>query len=399
MEYPVSTNNYRTFIERIFVIEDVTEGSQKDGYLTRYRGHLREIDSIQAYAQLAEQLKPFNITPHFRKDGEQQSILLVDGVLTPKESNSLINLVLFLLTLLSVLFAGASYGLADPLPANFLQAAGVLISKGWPFALSMMAILSAHEFGHYFMGRYHGVKVTLPYFIPFPFSPFGTMGAVINMKEPPRNKRELLDIGIAGPMAGLAVAIPVLIIGLRLSTVDTIQAVGATGQTMMMEGNSLLYLFLKFITFGQLLPQPVTFNGINPILYWIGYFFTAHPFPIGGRDVMIDAVAWAGWAGLLITALNLIPAGQLDGGHMIYVLVGKEKAKKIRPLIIALLVLMGFVWNGWWLWAGIVFFVGRFYAEPVDQITELDDKRKVLAVLALIIFILVFTPVPLILIS
>jgi len=399
MENPVSSIDYRTFIDRIFVIEDVTEGSQKVGYLTRYRGHLREIDSIQAYSQLAEQLKPFNITPLFRKDGEKQSILLVDGVVTPKESNSLINLILFLLTILSVLFAGASYGLADPLPVNFMQAAGVLISKGWPFALSMMAILSAHEFGHYFMGRYHGVRVTLPYFIPFPFSPFGTMGAVINMKEPPRNKRELMDIGIAGPLAGLAVAIPVLIIGLRLSSVDAIQAVSGTGQTMMMEGNSLLYLFLKFITFGQFLPQPATFNGMNPILYWIGYFFTGHPFPIGGRDVMIDAVAWAGWAGLLITALNLIPAGQLDGGHMLYVLVGKEKAKKIRPLIIALLILMGFVWNGWWLWAGIVFFVGRFYAEPVDQITELDGKRKVLAVFGLIIFILVLTPVPLILIG
>jgi membrane-associated protease RseP (regulator of RpoE activity) len=399
MENPVTSNNYRTFIERIFVIDDVTEGSQNVGYLTRYRGHLRAIDSIQAYTQLAEQLKPFNITPLFRKDGDRQAILLKEGVITPKESNSSVNLILFILTVLSVLFTGAFNSLTEPLPTNILQAASILISKGWPFAVSMMAILSAHEFGHYFMGRHYGIHVTLPYFIPLPLSPFGTMGAVINMKEPTRNKRELMDIGIAGPLAGLAVAIPVLFIGLRLSTVGAIHAVSDTGQTLMMEGNSLLYLFMKFITFGQLLPQPASFNGMNPILYWIGYFFTAHPFPIGGRDVMIDSVAWAGWAGLLITSLNLIPAGQLDGGHMIYTLLGKEKAKRIRPIILVLLVLMGFVWNGWWLWAVIVFFFGRYYAEPLDQITELDSKRKLLAVFGLIIFILVFTPVPLILIG
>jgi membrane-associated protease RseP (regulator of RpoE activity) len=415
MENPVSPQDFRTFIDRIFVIEDVTEGSQKVGYLTRYRGHLREIDSIQAYAQLSEQLKPYNITPLFRKDGERQSILLTSGVLKPKDSNIRVNLILFILTAISVLITGGLNGIIEPLPGDLNKALKIIIVNGWPFAVSMLTILSAHELGHYFMGRHYGIKVTLPYFIPLPLSPFGTMGAVINMKEPPKNKRQLMDIGIAGPLSGLVVAIPVLALGLHLSKIDTIHKLSAiqlipTGNqfidflnnlifsnpSMMMEGNNLLYLFLKYISFGRLLPTPISFNGLNPFIYWIKYFFTGMPFPLGGTDVMIHPVAWAGWAGLLITSLNLIPAGQLDGGHMIYTLFGKVFAKKLQPFILILLVLLGFAWNGWWLWAVIIFFFGRLYAEPFDQITELDGKRKVLAIFSLILFVLIFTPVPLI---
>jgi membrane-associated protease RseP (regulator of RpoE activity) len=116
---------------------------------------------------------------------------------------------------------------------------------------------------------------------------------------------------------------------------------------------------------------------------------------LGGMDVMLHPVAWAGWAGLLITSLNLIPAGQLDGGHMLYVLFGAKKARKVVPFILMGLVILGLAWYGWWLWAALIFFLGRSYAEPMDQITPLDRQRKALAVLALIIFILVFIPVPL----
>ena len=114
---------------------------------------------------------------------------------------------------------------------------------------------------------------------------------------------------------------------------------------------------------------------------------------------MLHPVAWAGWAGLLVTALNLIPAGQLDGGHVIYVLLGKERTQKLRPVIIFLLLALGFFWSGWWLWAAIIYFLGRYQAEPLDQITELDTKRKWLAILAIVVFILVFTPVPLIIVG
>ena len=162
-----------------------------------------------------------------------------------------------------------------------------------------------------------------------------------------------------------------------------------------MEGNSILYLLAKYVTFGQWLPAPSDYGGLSPVLYWIRYFFTSTPLPIGGMDVFIHPVAWAGWAGLLVTALNLIPAGQLDGGHVIYVLLG-ERARKLWPFILGGMALLGLAWSGWWLWAFLLFFLGRVYAEPLDQITGLDQKRKAVAILGIIIFFLVFTPVPLV---
>jgi Peptidase family M50. len=276
-----------------------------------------------------------------------------------------------------------------------LQIVWAFIRSGLPFALSLIAILAAHEFGHYFAGRYHGVHVTLPYFIPFPFSQFGTMGAFINMKELPKNRRVLLDIGVAGPLSGLVVAVPLLLFGLMLSSTQPIPA-AAAGRTML-EGNSILYLLLKFVVFGKFLPEPASFNGVPQALYWLRYFFTGRPFPLGATDVFLHPVAWAGWAGLLVTSLNLIPAGQLDGGHVIYVLLGREKAQRLFPFILVGLGLLGFVWGGWWLWALLIFMLGRRFAEPLDQITELDQPRRTIALIGFVLFFLTFIPVPLIL--
>jgi membrane-associated protease RseP (regulator of RpoE activity) len=261
-----------------------------------------------------------------------------------------------------------------------------------------MGILLAHELGHYFVGRSRGAKVTLPYFIPLPFSAFGTMGAFISMKEIPKNKKHLLDIGIAGPLIGLLVTIPVLIIGLSLSTVGPIPDQMPEGYVQFLEGNSLAYLMAKYLAFGELLPRPVSYGDVSPFLYWVRYFFTGRPLPLGGLDVQIHPVAWAGWAGLFVTAINLIPAGQLDGGHILYVLLGKKNAKRIFPFILGALVLLGFAWQGWWLWATLIFFFGQRYAEPLDQITPVDRKHKVLGVIALVIFFLIFIPIPMVII-
>jgi membrane-associated protease RseP (regulator of RpoE activity) len=398
----VTTNNeeiIRNCVERILSIDDITTGEQKDGFLLRFRGHLRSPNAEEAYSVLENQIRPFNLTPLFRKEDDRHTILIVEGVPIPRQSNPWINLLLFVLTAISVLITGAMYGTDQVFTGGFWQSIKDVIVYGWPFAISMLAILAAHEFGHYFMGRHYGIHVTLPYFIPFPLSPFGTLGAFINMKEIPKNRRQLLDIGLAGPLAGLVVAVPVLFIGLKLSTLNVLPATPPSGQMLQMEGNSLLYLLIKFLSFGQLLPAPASYADTNPILYWIGYFFTARPYPVGGMDVMLHPVAWAGWAGMLVTALNLIPAGQLDGGHAIYVLLGKEKTMKLRLIVLAILIALGFVWSGWWLWAAIIYFLGRYYAEPLDQITELDGNRKILAAVGLVIFLLVFTPVPLSLIG
>lgn len=381
-------------VARIFRIEDVTslDPHQQPGFLMRYRGHFLDEDTASAYDHLAGSLDPYRISPHFRLEDGKQVIYLSPKHPDPKPDKISTNIILFVLTVLSVMLAGVQ--IEGPIPEDAL-AQIILLAKniftGWPFALSLLGILLAHELGHYFMSRYHKTPATLPYFIPFPLSPLGTMGAAILMRGTPKNKRVLFDIGVAGPIAGLVVAIPVLLYGLSLSTLGTIDP----NPNGFLEGNSLLYLLAKFVVFGQLLPAPVEPQGIS---YWLQYFFTGRPVPFGGADVFIHPVAFAGWAGILVTALNLIPLGTLDGGHVIYSLFG-EKAKKAFPFIVGLLGILGFFWSGWWLWAALLFWLGRVNAQPMDQITELDSKRKIIAYAMMIVFILVFTPVPFMLLA
>ncbi len=387
---------YLQYVKQVFRIDEVTWGDEKRNFLIRYRGNLL-IDSQDAFSKLTKSLKHLDVTPLFRIEEGQQVIVLLKGIVTPKPSNPWINLILFILTGLSVVFAGTFFEYRGPLTTDIEQLLPHLLPtllRGLAFAGSLLAILLAHEFGHYLAARYHRSAVTLPYFIPFPFSPFGTMGAFIQLKEPPKNKRILLDIGIAGPLAGLVVAIPLLFLGLYLSQTDKLPLFIAQGQAISLEGNSILYLFMKYIVFGDWLPAPATFGGLNPFIYWLRYFFTGQPIPYGAVDVLLHPVAWAGWAGLLITALNLIPAGQLDGGHILYGLFGK-RSRIILPFILVALIILGRVWSGWWLWAFLIFLLGRSHAEPLDQITPLDPRRKALAVFGLIVFVLVFTPIPL----
>jgi Zn-dependent protease len=381
-------------VERIFRVEDTTlgDGSQ---YLVRYRGQLLAEDTAAAYNQLFEQIRPLDATPLFRVEDEKQVIYITQGALNPRPSNVWVNVLMFALTVFFVFMAGAMYGYHGPVPQGEV-AQFVFFAQhfywGWQFGLSLLAILLAHEFGHYIAARLHGEPVTLPYFIPLPpaIGLFGTMGAVIQMKAPSRNRRNLLDIGVAGPIAGLVVAIPLLLYGLSISKLGPVQS------PSYLEGNSILYLFSKFIVFGKLLPAPTAYHGIAPGLYWLRYFVTGLPHPIGGLDVQLSPVAWAAWGGLLVTALNLIPVGMLDGGHLMYVLLGKG-VRKLYPFIIVALLLLGLVWYGWWLWAFIIFFVGRLLDNPLDQITPLNPGRRAVAILGLVLFFLVFMPVPLVL--
>ncbi len=386
-----------SILSRYFYIESITESTERGKPLTRFTGRFTTQDTEEAHNYYMESLEPAGLTPLFRLEDKQPVIYVIQGIPEGKPGKVWLNILLAVLTFFSVLLSGSLYTLgSEPVSGeNLFRTVLSGIWKGWPFAVSLLAILASHEFGHYFAGRYHKTKVTLPFFIPFPFSTFGTLGAFIQMKSVPRNRNHLLDIGIAGPLAGLVVAIPVLILGLTLSKVDLIPSTIAPGTGFQIEGNSIVYLFLKYLVKGQLLPSPVDFQNLPPFLYWIRYFFTGSPFPFGGTDVMLHPVAWAGWAGLLVTALNLLPAGQLDGGHNIYVLLGRKGTLILRPLIIGMLALLGFAWNGWWLWAVLIFFLGGSSAEPLDQISPLSSKRKLLAVFMLILFVLLFTPVPL----
>lgn len=382
-----------SIVANVFRIDDVTMGGPGAEFLVRYRGQLR-IDSIEAFDRLTALLKPHGLMALFRKaDDGGQTVFITTGVPDPKPSNILINIGLFLLTVISVVWTGMGY--VDPADVAGAQNTNQmlwlsLLHGGIPFAVSLLGILLAHEFGHYLMTRRHRTAATLPYFIPFP-TLLGTMGAVIVWKELPRNKRILFDVGIAGPLAGLVVAIPVVLLGLLGSKLGPV--VASTGGFI--EGNSIIYLLTKFAVFGKLLPAPASFGGLSPALYWLKYFFTGQPVPTGGTDVFISPIAMAGWAGLLVTSLNLIPAGQLDGGHVMYVLFGK-KLRLALPVILGLMAILGFFWNGWWLWVALLLLMGRRTADPLDQITELDSPRRFMAFFMVLVFILVFIPVPLI---
>lgn len=379
-----------SLVARVFRVDDVTMGDPQKGPLFRYRGQLLDEDSVSAYDRLADSVKSYGITPLFRLEKGEQVIYLIETPPAQKPANPWVNVILFVLTVFSVMLAGATP--EGPLPNDFVGQMLAMVKSiftGWPFALSLMGILVSHEFGHYLVSRYHKTPATLPYFIPLPFPPLGTLGAAILMKGIPKNKRILFDIGVAGPLAGMVVALPVLLYGLSLSSLDVVKATSGS----FIEGNSLIYLFAKFAVFGKFLPQPASFGNWPPFLYWLRYFFTGQPSPVGGLDVFINPIAFAGWAGLLVTALNLVPAGTLDGGHVVYSFFG-DRARKAFPFIIAILVVLGIFWTGWWLWALLLFWLGRVNAETLDQITPLDPPRRALAIFVILLFILVFTPVP-----
>ncbi len=345
----------RQAVADVFQVEDVTLGSGRPEMI-RLRGHLR-VDSQQAYAIVSERFRMLGFTALFRRDGHTETIIAAPGAISAGVSaRPWVPAILLVLTLASVLYIGA---LMDPMPDGRIR-----LWNGLPFAISLIAILSSHELGHYFAARRVGTPVTLPYFIPMPMPPFGTLGAFIQMKGPSRDRRALLTIAVAGPLAGLAVAIPVLILGLSLSKVEPLPAGG-----YMMEGNSLLYAALKIILFGRFLPG-------------------------GGLDVFLHPVAFAGWAGLLVTGLNLIPAGQLDGGHIIYALLGNRARILTMGIILALLGL-AWIWNGWLLWAFLIFLFSRAQATPLDDVTQLTAAQRLLALGMMLLFALVFVPIPL----
>ncbi len=317
-------------------------------------GRLR-LPSRQAYDLVAERFRRLGFVALFRRQADGETIMAVPGELPTTAGRVRLALILFAATVLSVLSVGA---LSDSPDGGFNVLAGI------PFAVSLLSILLAHEMGHYFTARRLGIPATLPFFIPMPLSLFGTMGAVMQIVAPPRDRRALLKLGAAGPLAGLIVAIPILLLGLSLSEVKAIPPVAGSFQ----EGNSLLYMALKYLVFGRVLPA-------------------------GGVDVWLHPVALAGWAGLLVTALNLLPAGQLDGGHIAYALFG-QRARLASGAVIVGLCLLGFLWWGWLIWAALAFVFARVHAVPLDDVTPLSGRERLFAILMLVLAVLVFVPVP-----
>jgi len=337
-------------------VEDVTEGVPP-GNSVRLRGTLIA-PAAEAYDLLAERLQLLGRTPLLRREpgGARDEVMALPVTLSRPKPRVALAAILFGLTILSCLFVGAQM---SP------EAGQLGILAGWPFAGTLLAILGAHELGHYIAAHRLGSPTSLPYFIPLPFGPFGTLGAFITMPAPPRNRRHLLVIGAAGPLAGLALALPLLWIGLSMS-----QVMPLPDGPYQMEGNSLLYAAIKLLQFGMLLPS-------------------------GSADVFLHPVAFAAWAGLMVTGLNLIPAGQLDGGHIVYALVGRTWATRITWGVIIALAALCFVWTGWIVWLALLLVFGRFQGVPLDDLTELTGPQRRLGVVMLLVFVLVFTPIPL----
>ena len=382
-------------------VMDVTRwqpGADGRSFRARFKGRLR-LDSSEAFDRLEPKFAEHGVGLFLRQDGEAHVFLAVDDAPEVKPDRLWLHALLAVATFLAVLYTGLGYGRSYAFQNPTQNLLGQPLALGLIYAGTLLGILAAHEFGHYWAGRFHKIAVSLPFFIPFPGGFLGTFGAFIQLKRRPKNRRHLLDMGLAGPYAGLVVALPLLIIGLNLSTVTEVLI--PRGAAITLEGNSLLYLAAKYIVSGELLPAPADFGTQNQIIYWLrnvaagagGQFGV--PFPYGGRDVHLHPMAFAAWAGLLVTGINLIPAGQLDGGHSIYAWLG-ARARRLWPFVVVGFMLLIVVWQGWFIFAAIVFFMGRTYAQPLDDVTELDNGRKAAAILALVIFFLTFTPAPVI---
>ncbi len=341
-------------------------------------GHARAVSSPEAPS-------PAAIAPSVAEEDEARDADADDEDAQPRPFRWRLNLVLFVATVASVFYTGALYG-AESAPHGL---AGILraIPQGWRFGVPLLAILLTHEFGHYFAARYHKVDASLPFFIPLPeLSPFGTMGAIIAMRGRIKSRDALLDIGASGPLAGLLVALPVLVYGLATSHV------GPTSAHGVQEGQSLLYLALKRVVLGPI---------------------------AAGSDVDLNPIAFAGWTGLLVTALNLLPIGQLDGGHVAYALFGTPQnryARVVHWMLLGMFALNlarfaprffhertfdAFVtWMSnslfWLIWWGALHGLKRVGGRdhPPTEPGELHPARRWIAIVTLVLFVLLFMPAP-----
>ena len=305
-----------------------------------------------------------------------------------------LNVALFLATVVTTVVAGASQATfklpavsAGPVAAALAQAWAILLA-GLPFASALIGILLSHEMGHYLLARAYRVDSTLPFFIPVPVGPVGTFGAVIRIRSGLPSRRATLDIGAAGPFAGFVVALPLLAWGLAHSEVRAVGDVVLESPPV-----GLVQIVRGWLAGDQLLASGVQHYG-DSLVTWAVQRLVVGPLP-PGTDVFLHPVAFAAWIGLFVTTLNLIPIGQLDGGHVTYALLGRRGARAFsRVVSLALLgagLFLSWNWIVWWLVTR--FLVGYDHPSAYEE-EPLDPARKVWAVLALLMFAATFIPIP-----
>jgi membrane-associated protease RseP (regulator of RpoE activity) len=344
----------------LFSITDIRAAGRGDAvmFLGRF---VQDADHI--YSALRDRFKQLGYTLLLRREGEQDILVAQRGVIPLARFNPLINVLLLIATIGTTMLAGAGFAGVNLLTAlralfvsgNVLRFAEALLA-GAPFALTLLFILGVHEMGHYIAARLHGVQVSLPYFIPVPFG-LGTFGAFIQMRSPVENRKALFDVGVAGPLAGFVVAVPLFVAGLLLSSVTPV--VGGAGRL----GASLLVQWL--------------INVVVP--------HAAH------EAVRLHPMAIAAWFGLLVTAINLLPMGQLDGGHIAYAVFGRHARTVSMATFLGALALGFTAWSGWLTFAFFALLTGLNHAEPLNDVTPLDWPRRVIGFVTFGIFLALIT--------
>lgn len=316
----------------------------------------------ESFERLREEMAPQGYIPMitYRK-GEH--VVIVGKKPKSRHRSIYVNLAMLIITLTAMTFAGildwASY--AD-VPSNETYSLANMATGILVFTLPLFAILAVHELGHFFMARKRKVAASLPFFIPS-IPPLGTFGAFISLRDPIPNRKSLLEIGIAGPLAGLLLAIPIGIVGLMLTNIDA-----------------------------KPVPDDFETGSIVRVAFPLIYNWIEQLTPIQG-DYLLHPMAFAAWVGFLVTALNLLPAGQLDGGHIARAVLGRN-AKYASWATIAILIALSFFYFAWMLFAILILFLGAKHPPPLNDITKLDSKRKALGIFAFVILVIAFAPVP-----
>jgi hypothetical protein len=334
--------------------------SHNDRILFRAKPYKEKEESLR---RMRKRLTTSGFEANVREDSH--GLLIAVGEAASKRIPR-IHIILFFSTLVSMFFVPSliMFDLGDFLHPRkiieYFSQSGVII-QNLEFTVALMMILLCHEFGHYLAGRRRGVLMSLPYFIPGP-TIFGTFGAIIKSRSPFSNRRDLLETGAAGPVAGFVIAIIVLSIGLADSKIVPLDSGGG-----FIMSDPLIMRFLSWLIVGSV-PD--------------------------GHTVALSALAYAGWGGLFVTMLNLLPLGQLDGGHIIYGLAGRWQ-RTISKIFIAFLLILGFWWMGWWIFGALIFLFGLNHPPTLDDNFRISPATRMLGISAIVIFIICFMPVPL----
>ncbi len=307
------------------------------------------------FEKLRIELKKRGLVPVIRKNGGEY-VLLIARMQHRHFFGIWVNVIMLILTVLSTIWVGMGYYVAYYGSSGLW---GDILGGFLYFSLPLLTILGCHEMGHYFAAKKHNIAASLPFFIPAP-TMLGTLGAFISIREPIPDKKALIDVGLSGPIVGFLVAIPVTIIGLILGSTTPPHVDMESMNTYMVFNVPLIYQFLE-------------------------YLFPSSSF--------VNPVAMAGWVGFVVTAINLFPVGQLDGGHAARAVLG-DKVKYVSYGFAGLLILLGLIYPGWLIFGILVFFLGLNHPPPLNDLTKLDKKRYAIALAGLIIFAVTFVPVP-----